>query len=61
MAYWDKPCASAGLISYRYRGTYGWIMLGAKDDADALREAQRSSAVKVRPENLQRWNGTQYA
>lgn len=38
----DKPLAVAGLTSYRYRGAYGWIMIGAKDTADALREANRS-------------------
>lgn len=38
----DKPLAAAGLTSYRYRGGYGWIMIGATDTADALREANRS-------------------
>lgn len=39
----DKPMALPGRISYRYRGRYGWIMIGALDDADALREAARST------------------
>ena len=56
----DKPMASKGLISYRYRGRYGWIMIGAKDDNDALREAQRSTSDKVTMDNLQIWKGSQY-
>lgn len=43
----DRPMAAPGLISYRYpSGFTGYagsmIMIGAKDDADALREANRS-------------------
>ena len=56
----DKPCAAHGLMSYRYKGRYGWIMIGARDDADALREAARSSSAAIDPANLQRWNGTTY-
>jgi hypothetical protein len=55
----DKPCAAYGLTSYRYAGRYGWIMIGAKDDADALREAARSTD-NVSPEKLQVWNGAGY-
>jgi hypothetical protein len=44
----DRPCAAEGLTSYRYRGEYGWIMIGAKDDADALHEASRSMAPAER-------------
>lgn len=60
MNHWDKPCAISSLTSYRYKGRYGWIMIGAKDDADALNEAQRSTSDKVTAENLQIWNKTQY-
>jgi hypothetical protein len=35
-------------------------MIGAKDNADALKEAQRSTSDKVTAENLQIWNQTQY-
>ena len=59
--YWDKPCAVQGLTSYRYAGPYGWIMIGAVDDADAVREAGRSSSAPIDPAKLQRWNGEQYA
>jgi hypothetical protein len=55
----DKPLAAEGLISYRLRGRYGWIMIGALDHADAMREAARSTP-DPKPENLQIWNGTQY-
>lgn len=56
----DKPMAAHGLTSYRYKGRYGWIMIGAKDDNDALNEAQRSTSDKVTMENLQVWKGSQY-
>jgi hypothetical protein len=56
----DKPMASKGLISYRYRGRYGWIMIGARDDSEALKEAQRSTSDKVIIDNLQIWKGSQY-
>jgi hypothetical protein len=38
----DLPLAAPGLASYRYRGPYGWIMIGATDEHDAAREALRS-------------------
>lgn len=55
----DKPLAMPGLTSYRCRSPYGWIMIGAKDDADAWREAQRSSD-SVSRDGLQVWDGTAY-
>lgn len=58
--HYDKPMASAGLISYRYKGRYGWIMIGATSDTDALSEAQRSTDDKVTPDRLERWNGQHY-
>jgi hypothetical protein len=58
-AYYDRPCADHGLTSYRYRGRYGWIMIGATDHADALREAGRSTD-DITPDKLEIWNGTQY-
>lgn len=56
----DKPMAAPGLISYRYRGRYGWIMIGALDDADALREANRSTDGPVTMDNLQVHDGDCY-
>ena len=57
----DKPLAAHGLTSYRYQGRYGFIMIGARDDVDALNEAQRSLTWdKATPDKLERWNGSQY-
>jgi len=55
----DKPLAAPGLTSYRCKGRYGWIMIGAKDNEDALNETRRSSD-SVRPETLEVWNGERY-
>jgi hypothetical protein len=54
----ERPCAAPGLLSYRARGRFGWIMIGARDDADAMREALRSTD-KVH--TLEKWDGTRYA
>ena len=56
----ELPMAGPGLQSYRYRGAYGWVMIGATDDADALREAQRSTPAPATADRLQRWTGTEY-
>lgn len=61
MQHTDKPLAATGLTSYRYRGAYGWIMIGARDVADALREAARSTTAPIDPSHLQVWDGHQYA
>jgi len=59
--YWNRPCAAQGLTSYRYQnGRYGWIMIGAVDDADAIREAGRSSSAPIDPAKLKRWDGEAY-
>lgn len=55
----ERPLAAAGLISYRAACPYGWIMIGAHDDADALVQARRSSSM-VEASDLQVWNGTAY-
>lgn len=55
--FWERPCAAQGLISYRARSRFGWIMIGARDDADAWREARRSTDC---PTDLQVWDGTRY-
>ena len=49
---WDKPLATPGLVSYRYRGPFGWIMVAARDHDDALREAARSTDAKIDIANL---------
>lgn len=57
----DKPCAAPGLISYRYRGQYGFTMIGASDDQDALRSAKRSMSYgEPNPALLERWDGARY-
>lgn len=52
----EKPLAAPGLNSYRYAGRFGWVMIGATDEADALREAARSVTGEVSRENLQAWD-----
>lgn len=56
----DKPLAVEGLHSFRYRGRYAWVMIGAKDNADAMREAGRSISDTPTIENLQYWDGKGY-
>ena len=58
---YNKPLAAVGLRSYRYGGRYGWIMIGARDDADALREASRSTEGPLNLERLEKWDGKKYA
>ena len=56
----DRPLAALGLISYRCKNRFGWTMIGARDDADALKEARRTWSGS-RIEDLERWDGKQYA
>jgi hypothetical protein len=58
----DRPMAAAGLKSYRYKGRFGWIMIGATDDADAMQQARRSIDDQHRPHRgrLEAWNGSRY-
>lgn len=52
----DRPLAAPGLTSYRYAGPSGWVMIGARDEADAMREAERSlERQDVDPDRLERW------
>ena len=53
-----RPCA-AGLTSFRYKGRYGFIMIGAHDVLDALREAARSTDG-VTVAKLETWTGVKY-
>lgn len=53
----DKPYAIPGLTSYRARSPYGWVMIGARDDVDAMNEARRSTPE---PTDLQVWDGSRY-
>lgn len=54
----DRPLAAYGLTSYRYAGRYGFVMIGATDDADALREAARSIDTPPTLDKLQVWDQT---
>lgn len=54
-SYFDRPMACQGLNSYRYAGRYGWIIIGAYDNDDAMREAGRSTRDELSPEKLQVW------
>ena len=56
----NKPLASKGLKSYRYRGRYGFIMIGATDTQDALREASRSTESTATIDNLEAWDYSKY-
>ena len=58
----NLPLAAPGLTSYRYRlESGGFVVIGARDHADALREAGRSlSRGRPNPKRLEIWNGTQY-
>lgn len=49
----DRPLAAAGLKSYRYQGDYGWVMIGARSDTEALAEAGRSVRTPIDPTKLE--------
>lgn len=51
--------AAYGLTSYRLKGRYGFVMIGAKSHDEALREALRSTDEAKR-ENLEVWTGSKY-
>ena len=52
-----RACAATGLVSYRYSGPFGFIMIGATCHQDALNEANRSLSGSIATiENLQIWN-----
>lgn len=53
----ERPLAAPGLKSYRARGPFGWIMIGATDHADARKQAYRSTDTV---HELQEWNGQEY-
>ena len=50
---------SSGLASLQRAGIA--VLLIAKDDADALREAERSTGAVATIDRLQVWRGDQYA
>lgn len=60
MAFHDQPCAQAPWTSYRLRGPFGCIMIGAMNADEALEEAERSTATPFR-EYLEVWSDEQRA
>lgn len=60
MKMYDRPLAAEGLQSYRYKGRYGYVMIGAMGDADAMDEAKRSCSCSVSIVNLEKWDGKNY-
>lgn len=58
----NSPLAAKGFLSYRYKGRLGWIMIGARDNAEALNEAKRSleKGATVTLANLEKWDGKAY-
>jgi len=56
----NKPLVAPPYTSYRCRGRYGWIMIGAMSTAEAWQEAQRSSLAEYLS-SLQIWDGNEYA
>lgn len=55
----ERPLAASGLTSYRCKSRFGWIMIGARDHDDAMREARRSWDG-ARIADLEVWDGARY-
>ncbi|KVH05325.1 hypothetical protein WS84_27710 [Burkholderia anthina] len=55
----QRPLAAAGFKSYRCKGRFGWIMIGASNVDDAMREARRS-CPEAKVIDLEEWNGERY-
>ena len=57
MNHTERPCAAAGLTSYRYRAQHGFVMIGATNTQDALVQADRSLTRGVATvDQLEIWN-----
>lgn len=56
-SYQDRSLADKGLVSYRYAGRYGYIMIGARDAADAMNEVKRAQGFAGSYSNLAVWEG----
>ena len=57
MNHTERPCAAAGLTSYRYRAQHGFVMIGATSTQDALVQADRSLTRGVATvDQLEIWN-----
>lgn len=56
----NRACAAPGLVSFRYRQPYGFVMIGAPDAAGAMAEARRSILSEPDPAKLEVWDGQKY-
>ena len=56
IAWWDKPLATPPYRSYRYEGSYGWIMISAATYAEARTEVGRSTPHPFEAARLQEWD-----
>lgn len=56
----DRALAVWPLKSFRYASQYGWVMIGARDVTEALREADRSIHGPADPAKLQVWRDYEY-
>lgn len=54
----ELPLAIHPFKSYRCKGRYGYIMIGAMNGDDAFEQAKRSG--EVHKEDLEKWNGSSY-
>ena len=52
----NRPLAAKPFQSYRYKGRYGFIMIGAANTEDALREARQSVTGPATVNNLDIWD-----
>ena len=48
--------AAQGFETYRYKGRFGWIYIGANSTAEALREARRSTDEEISVSKLFKLN-----
>jgi cobalamin biosynthesis Co2+ chelatase CbiK len=59
----ERPSAAPGKTAYRYRYGFGWIMVDAKDQDDALKKVGVATCDEDYVPNLKHleiWNGTEY-
>lgn len=54
----ERPCALPGRDSYRAKGPFGWVMMGARNASQARRMASSAGAD---PSTLELWEGDHYA
>lgn len=55
-----KPRADKGYKTYRYKGRYGYVTIGANNKTEALKEAERSIDGKADAANLEELKGEEF-